>query len=159
MEIENSFDKFREIVIAIRNIRTENQIAFKEKCTVYFKFNDIKTTLNDNIYQSYISSICNVDLKSNIGDNSTPGKTITRVFSNFELDLVLPTGYSNDDNLKKYKKDAEKLEAYLSTLNKKLSNPGFIKKASPEVVESEKLKKEETENKLNKIRELIQSLS
>lgn len=158
-EIENSFDKFREIVIAIRNIRTENQITFKEKCTVYLKYGHLKTISNDNIYLHYISSICNVDLKSYIGDNPTPGKTIIRVFSDFELNLVLPEGYSNDDNLKKYKKDAEKLEAYLNTLNKKLSNSAFIQKASPEVVESEKLKKEETENKLNKLRELIQSLS
>lgn len=158
-EIENSFDEFREIVIAIRNIRTENQIAFKEKCTVYLKYSSIKTTLNDNIYHNYISSICNVDLKLYIGDSPTPGKTITRVFSEFELNFVLPEGYSNDDNLKKYIKDAEKLETYLNTLNKKLSNSAFIQKASPEVVESEKLKKEETENKLNKLKELIHSLS
>lgn len=158
IESENSFNKFREIVIAIRNIRTENQIPFKEKCDVYLNYDALDITLNINTYLHYISSICNVDLKLNISSIGVRN-TVTRVLNELELKLVLPSSISTADNLKKYQKEAEKLESYLNSLNKKLSNENFLAKASPDVIEAEKVKQTETQNKLSKLKELINSLS
>ncbi|WP_417689584.1 valine--tRNA ligase [Roseibium sp.] len=56
-------------------------------------------------------------------------------------------------------KDSGKLEAEISKIEKKLSNPGFLAKAPEEVVDGEKEKIEEAKGKLEKIRIALGRLS
>lgn len=159
LKSEMEFEKFKEIVIAIRNIRTENQIPFKEKCEVYIKYNTSGITLDISRYIDYIANICNADLKLNVDDKSDDRNSFVKVLSEFEVKLIMPESISNVDNLNKYIKELNKLESYFNSLEKKLSNKNFLSKASVDVVESEMTKKTETELKINKLKDLIKLLS
>ena len=56
----------------------------------------------------------------------------------------------------KIQKEIENLEKYLDNINKKLTNERFLEKASEEVVEKEKEKREETINKLEKLKQKLE---
>lgn len=159
LKSEMEFEKFKEIVIAIRNIRTENQIPFKQKCEVHIKYDTSSVTLEISRYLDYIANICNVDLKLNVDDKGDDRSSFVKVLSEFEVKLIMPESISNADNLNKYIKELNKLESYFNSLEKKLSNENFLSKASADVVESERAKKTETELKINKLKDLIKLLS
>jgi valyl-tRNA synthetase len=58
----------------------------------------------------------------------------------------------------KYGKELAELEKQLSSLEKRLSNPSFVAKAKPEVVEAEQLKLEQWRKKRQHLIALVQSL-
>lgn len=57
----------------------------------------------------------------------------------------------NEGNSDKMNKEIESLKTYINGLQKKLSNQNFIDKAAPEVIEKEKSKLSEAEEKLDKL--------
>ncbi|HEX8849109.1 MAG TPA: valine--tRNA ligase [Gemmatimonadaceae bacterium] len=58
----------------------------------------------------------------------------------------------------KYQKELDELEKQLASLEKRLDNPGFVQKAKPEVVESERQKLGQWRAKRAQLAELVQSL-
>ncbi|HEY0434699.1 MAG TPA: hypothetical protein VGC95_12565, partial [Chitinophagaceae bacterium] len=56
-------------------------------------------------------------------------------------------------------KDLEYLEGFLRSVEKKLSNEKFVANAKPDVVDSERKKKTDAEEKIRAIRDSLTSLS
>ena len=56
-----------------------------------------------------------------------------------------------EEKLKQYEKEQAKLAADAGKLEKKLSNPGFLAKAAPEIVEKDRAKHAELADKLARV--------
>jgi len=69
----------------------------------------------------------------------------------------------NEDELRRvvarFEKELQELEGLLDKLNKKLSNQDFLEKAPAHVVQSEKEKKQNYEEKIRKLREHLEGLT
>jgi len=69
----------------------------------------------------------------------------------------------NEDELRRvvarFEKELQELEELLDKLNKKLSNQDFLEKAPAHVVQSEKEKKQNYEEKIRKLREHLEGLT
>ena len=55
-------------------------------------------------------------------------------------------------------KEIDRLKGFLQSVNGKLNNEGFLNNAPEEVVQREYDKKEDTENSLHKLREILSEL-
>ncbi|MCX7834280.1 MAG: valine--tRNA ligase [Ignavibacteria bacterium] len=156
IEIEEKFDEFKEIINTVRNLKIESMIPHKNICDLFITTSDgVRMNLINELIP-FINNLCKVNTTVIEKQNLKPEKYITGVLTNYELYLLSKIDSESDILLKnKYKQELEKLENYLSSLEKKLSNTGFLEKASKEVIEKEKQKREETIKKINKLRELI----
>ena len=61
--------------------------------------------------------------------------------------------------VQRLKKEISKAEEYSAQTAKKLANEGFLAKARPEVVAEQRVKKEESDRKIARMREYLEDLS
>jgi len=77
---------------------------------------------------------------------------MSRIINDFEIYLNIEADAKQKE---KIINEIEKLEKYLNGIDKKLSNQNFLDRASADVIEKEKVKREETNEKLEKLRKLL----
>ncbi len=156
LKIENEFGSLQELVTGIRNLRGENNIPNSKKCTVYInKINDSITELSSDIL-NYIKSLCNLDeLNSAV---KPEGNYASKILPDYEVYLSLEGLVDKAKQKEKLEKELENLTKFLNTLDKKLSNEGFLAKAAPQVIEVEKEKQNNAKVQIEKIKEALEVL-
>ena len=138
-----------EVISSIRNAKAENDIL--KGFNIINKFSDKYKYIVDNNKDILTRLLkCDSIIPSSDGTN--------------KLDLVFPYGVltlcyqgkqmSNED-IESLKKEKEKLEKSIERRKKLLANEGYIKNAPEKIVNSEKEKLSEEENKLNAINEKL----
>ncbi|HMS33860.1 MAG TPA: valine--tRNA ligase [Ignavibacteria bacterium] len=153
-ESESKFEKVKEIVTAIRNLRTVNNIvpSFKSEVIVVTEKKNAKI-LND--FNSYIKSLCNLD-KLEYSDKIDSDKEFaSTVISVYEIYLSMENSVNKEVQSEKINKEIDNLSKYLDGLDRKLSNENFLSKASADVIEKEKQKQTEAREKLVKLQKLV----
>ncbi len=157
LDTEENFEKLKEIVTGIRNLKAENDIAFSQKCKIDITCVDKLSEGIISKYNNYVISLCNLrELNYGIELKPISENRVSKILNDFEIHLTLVDTTDINKLREKYNKEIEKLEKYLNSLNKKLSNTDFIEKAAKEIVEQEKVKYTEASAKLKKLKNLIQ---
>jgi len=87
-----------------------------------------------------------------------PENTVATFSRDTEIYLYIEGHVNLQELISSYEKKKEKLLKELERVNKKLSNENFLKKAPVEVVEKEKRIKEELENDLKKLEDILKVL-
>jgi len=152
---ERNFDEVKEIVNSIRNLKATNGIAASKKMTAYIipSNENAQKLLID--FEKYLIKLCNLEGVKKEFSKDKNTEYLNSVVNNFEINLPTADVSDMSANIDKIKKDISNLESYLNGLNKKLSNENFLSKASKEVVDAEKKKQSDSEEKLNKLKKLI----
>ncbi|MBZ4687287.1 MAG: valyl-tRNA synthetase [Clostridia bacterium] len=159
LEFVDTVDKMNtimEIIRGLRNIRGEMNVAPSKKAHViiYTKDPDKEKFLRENV--SYIANLVNaepVELVNKLSNK--PEKAAIAVVPGVEAYMPLEGLIDIDLEIKRLQKEKDNLNKELQRIEKKLANEGFLNKAPAEVVEKEKIKKEETRAKLNSIQERL----
>jgi valyl-tRNA synthetase len=153
---ESNIEKLKEIVTGIRNLKAENDITYFKKCRVDIKCASEYSEGIISKYDSYVISLCNLE-KLNYGLKQTvdEGNVVRKILADYEISLSLTDAADIEKLNKKYKSEIAKLEKYIASLDKKLSNENFIEKAAKEIVEQEREKYKEAIEKLNKLKKLV----
>jgi valyl-tRNA synthetase len=156
LKIENEFQSLQELVTGIRNTRAENNIPNSKKCTVYInKINDSITELSGDIL-NYIKNLCNLD---ELNSAAKPeGNYASKILPDYEIYLSLEGLVDKAKQKEKLEKELENLTKFYNTLDKKLSNEGFLAKAAPQVIETEKEKQNNAKVQIEKIKEALEVL-
>ncbi len=141
-EIEN----VKKLIGVIRNIRGELNIPPSKKLKGYF-ISD-KNFIKNNI--EYICRLANL-ISFEEKKISTSGKFISDYISKTEIFLDIEGVVDVEGELKRLEKEINKIKKEINRIEKKLSNENFLKKAPEEVVEKEKKKRKEFEEKLKKV--------
>ena len=141
-KIEEDFNLTKNIIIGIRNFRKEKNISFKEKI-------DLCVT-NGNTTLPFQSCIKKLGSINSISFGSIPNKEKGGSFRVGILELFIPTQISNDPKSEKEKLNNELvyLRGFLTSVEKKLSNKGFINKAPKKIITMEIKKLEDTKEKI-----------
>ncbi|MBL7128313.1 MAG: valine--tRNA ligase [Ignavibacteria bacterium] len=157
LDTEENFEKLKEVVTGIRNLKAENDIAFSQKCKVDIKCIDKHSEKIISKYNNYMISLCNLkELNYGVQLITISENKVSKILNDYELHLSLIDAADINKLKEKYNKEIEKLEKYIYSLNRKLSNTDFIEKAATEIVEQEKIKYTEAFEKLKKLKNLIQ---
>ncbi|HEY0433844.1 MAG TPA: valine--tRNA ligase [Chitinophagaceae bacterium] len=147
-------DRLKEVVTAIRDARNKAQLRPKDMVSISVETDDAESIqpLVD-ILQKQVNA-------DRISFVITPvAKAITVVVGTDKYYLTGESTEATGNQREQLEKDLEYLEGFLRSVEKKLSNEKFVANAKPDVVDSERKKKTDAEEKIRAIRDSLTSLS
>ena len=153
---QNTVDDFeitKEIISHIRNYRKEKNISFKTPLDLYYLPN--KSTLG-NI--EIIKKIASIDILEESTKNDFE-MVNSFLIKNFEFFIPLEEGFDKGAEIEKLKKELDYNDSFLKSVQSKLKNENFINNAPNTIVNKEKQKIIDTEQKIKSLKKSISDLS
>ena len=153
---QNTVDDFeitKEIISQIRNYRKEKNISFKTSLDLYYLPN--KGTLG-NI--DIIKKIASIDILKESTKNDFE-MVNSFLIKNFEFFIPLEEGFDKGAEIEKLKKELDYNDSFLKSVQNKLKNENFINNAPNTIVNKEKQKIIDTEQKIKSLKKSISDLS
>ena len=155
-EEKEKIERLKEIITAIRSLRSALQIKPSAKVKASFK---TESGFSKKVIEEFKHHILNLArLESFEEVKERPENTVATFSRDTEIYLYIEGHVNLQELISSYEKKKEKLLKELERVNKKLSNENFLKKAPVEVVEKEKRIKEELENDLKKLEDILKVL-
>ncbi len=148
----SDFEIIQEIVSAIRNIRKEKNISFKEQIELFMLEKEkLNTDFND-----VFKKLCNI---SNIAkvDQKMENTLSFRVKTN-EFFIPFAQHIDVEAELKKLTEELDYNKGFLSAVQKKLSNERFVNNAPEKVISIERKKESDAMAKIAMLEESLKSL-
>ena len=149
----DAFDEFSEIIIGIRNIRKENQIANKEKLML----NCLQSQGDRHLFHPVIEHLGNIE--ETIFLNEKPTQCYSFIVKGKEYFIPFTENFDVEAEKAKLVEEIKYTEGFLALVQKKLSNEGFVAKAPPAVLESERKKQADAVAKIELLTEQLKSLN
>jgi valyl-tRNA synthetase len=149
----DAFDEFSEIIIGIRNIRKENQIANKEKLVL----NCLQSQGDRHLFHPVIEHLGNIE--ETIFLNEKPTQCYSFIVKGKEYFIPFTENFDVEAEKAKLVEEIKYTEGFLALVQKKLSNEGFVAKAPPAVLESERKKQADAVAKIELLTEQLKSLN
>lgn len=147
-----SFEYSKEVITGVRSLRKDAGIAMKD--TVALSVNAAQGF--DSRFQAVVVKLANLDAV-NVVNESVSGALSFRVKAD---EFFIPAGNVDlGEELAKMQKELDHARGFLLSVDKKLSNEKFVASAKPEVVEMERKKKADAEEKIAMLEQRINSLS
>lgn len=152
-ELLEKFDLAKEVIMAIRNIRKEKNISFKEKIDLYIKKNYQEKP--ETKFDSVIAKLCNIG-KFEYVENNRIEKAVSFIVKSTEFFIPLNENVDVEAEIEKLEESLKYTKGFLKSVEKKLGNEKFVNNAPAKVVEIEKKKKEDAEAKIKVIQEQLE---
>ncbi|MCE2616691.1 MAG: valine--tRNA ligase [Phocaeicola sp.] len=147
-QVINEFEMVKGIISGIRNIRTQKQIAQKEVLNLQVVGDNAVAEYND-----IMTKLCN--LRSiQVVENKADG-AVNFMVGTTEYAVPLGNLIDADEEIKKLEAELTYEEGFLKSVLKKLSNENFVSKAPAKVIEMERKKQSDAENRIAVIKESI----
>jgi valyl-tRNA synthetase len=152
-EAEDEMQYVQELVTAIRNIRGEMSIPPSKNIEVFIRGNSLSE--NQLVYIKRLGKIENISVGIDIEKPKASASAVVK-----ETGIFIPLGGLIDLDVERNRlqKDIVRLEGSLQGVSKKLANENFVKNAPSDVVEKERQKKSDWEEKLSKLKALYEDL-
>lgn len=143
----------KEVIVAIRNIRSENKILPSQKITVYLKSALPKTSELFQSFESALQMLARVE-KLEWTTTEVPNSA-TSVVGDLQLFVPIADYVDVEAEKSRLTKEIQKLKIDLEKSGVKLNNPNYVNKAPKQVVEQEKEKLLENTAILQKLEEQL----
>lgn len=141
-----------EKIAAIRQVRNEKNIPQKIELELY-----IKSSSNDNLlFDGIITKLCNLSKLEYIQDKKDGA--LSFMVRTTEMFIPLGDTINKEEEIKKLSADLDYYKGFKLSVEKKLSNEKFVSGAPAQVVENEKKKLSDAEQKITSITEQLKSL-
>jgi valyl-tRNA synthetase len=150
-EIIEAFERTKEIITGVRNIRKEKNIAQKESLAL------LANGEYDKDYDSCIIKMCNLSSFEPV-DQKLEG-AVSFMVKSAEFYIELGDLVNVEDELKKLNEELNYNKGFLKSVEKKLSNERFVQNAPEQVVNIEKQKRDDAASKIKVLEERIASLN
>ena len=136
-----------DIIRSVRNIRAEVNTPMSKKVPLYISAKDAETASVLETNKAYIEKFCNPEtLQIGVGI-SAPGQTMSAVVSGAELFLPLAGLINVEEEIARLEKELEKWAKEVKLVTGKLSNEKFVSKAPEALVNAEREKLADYEEK------------
>jgi valyl-tRNA synthetase len=147
------FELHAEIISAIRTIRTEKNIPFKQALTAFVKLGDENLNL---VYGAIVEKLTNLSEFSTVGEK--PADAAVQLIRTHELYVPLSGLIDKDEEIKKLEAELEYTRGFMTSVTKKLSNEKFVQSAPEKVVEAERKKLADAKAKIAAIESQLKGL-
>ncbi|MHA3044249.1 valine--tRNA ligase [Riemerella anatipestifer] len=149
VNIINQFDIAKEWISGVRNYRQSKGISPKETVELY-------TNASENSNEALIKKLANV---SNIYFNEKTDKpSFSFLVGSTELSIPLSETLDLEEEKKKTEEELSYLKGFLASVEKKLSNEKFVSGAPEKVVEMERKKQKDAQDKIALLEEKLKTL-
>jgi valyl-tRNA synthetase len=159
-DIEQQMATMMETIKSIRNMRAEVNVPPGKKSEVILQIatNELEQVFANNL--QYIKTLAAAESVQLLGaDEAKPDNAMTGVVSGVEIYLPLKGLIDVEKESVRLNKELSTLDKEIARIEGKLSNEGFVAKAPAEVIEKEKAKAEEYQEKQTAIRERLAYLA
>lgn len=147
------FELIKEVIVGVRNIRKQKNIAFKEVLDLNYK---IKEGAYDNAFDCVIQKMGNLNALTVI-DGELKG-AMSFLVNGVEYFIPLGDMVDVEEELRKLEEELKYTQGFLTGVMKKLSNERFVNNAPAQVVDVERKKQADAEVKIKVLQERIDSL-
>lgn len=151
LDLVERIEEVKAIVTNVRSIRSQKGLSPKEPLTLEIVDEEAVSE-----FEAVIAKMANIDTFSRVSTKSDGASA----FMVGTLQLAVPLGSLIDVDAEKAKIEAEleHLEKFLAGIRKKLSNEKFVANAPEKVVELERKKEKDSEEKIKSLKETLQGL-
>ncbi|MDR0789761.1 MAG: valine--tRNA ligase [Bacteroidales bacterium] len=140
----SEFALMQEVIIAVRSVRNENNVAQKVQLPLFIKGKSAQDFCNK--YAELIGKLANLTEVTAIF--TSRNDSITKLIGSFELFIPLGENIDKEEERKKVEQEIAYLEGFIASVEKKLSNESFVAKAPQAVVEGENKKLADAREKI-----------
>ncbi|HCH00149.1 MAG TPA: hypothetical protein DE036_10410 [Actinobacteria bacterium] len=158
MGAESQMDVVQRVTSSIRAIKSVLGIALTKPVTALLKTTDADKQAILEKDASYIKELAWVEELIISPDITKPEHAAVDVAPGVEIFIPLAGLVDIEEEKKRLGKELAKTQTDAEKTRKKLSNPQFMEKAAPEVVEKEKAKLIEFDEKISKLTKQLESL-
>ena len=148
------FEFVQEFVSVIRTIRNEKNIAQKNALEVYYTQSKNASIISKNA--SIVSKLCNLQTLSMCEQKVE--KAIAKMVGTMEVFVPFADNINKEEEIKKIMDEIKYFEGFKASVEKKLSNESFVNKAPQKVVDIERKKLSDAEQKLLTLQEQLNAL-
>ena len=149
-----------ETIKAIRNMRAEVNVAPGRKSEAILQLASAELVELFELNASYVKTLAAVEpLNVSLTTPEKPENAMAAVVSGVEIYMPLKGLIDVDKETARLNKELLTLDKELARVSGKLSNEGFVAKAPPDVIEKEKAKQQEFEEKVKAINERLSYLA
>ena len=142
----------QEKIAAIRQVRNEKNIAQKIALELF-----VKESSNENKeFDGIITKLCNISNLEYISDKKEGALSV--MVRTTEMFIPLGDTINKEEEIKKLEQDLKYYEGFAKSVKGKLSNEKFVSGAPAQVVENERKKLSDAEQKISSITEQLKSL-
>ena len=147
-----------ELIKAVRNIRNEANAPMSKPVDILVKVDNdhLAQMLNDN--RDYIERFCHPENLTIGKDVEAPKLAMSGILTGAEVYIPMAELVDLDEERDRIEKEIAKLEKEVERSQKKLGNEKFVNNAPEKVVEAERQKATEWQQKLAAAKERLQSL-
>lgn len=143
----------KEVITALRDTRNKNQVKPKDTIRLHIQTDNVA------VYQSIESILMKqVNAESIVYTDAVVSNSITVVVQKDKFFIETTTVLDTTAQKEQLQKDLDYLKGFLLSVEKKLGNEKFVQNAKPEVIEAERKKKADAEEKIRVIEESLSSL-
>ncbi|SHG70654.1 valyl-tRNA synthetase [Chryseobacterium oranimense] len=148
-EIIKNFETAAEVISGVRNYRQTKGISPREAAEIY-------TNASEFANESVIKKLANVS-EIHFG-TKTDKPSFTFLVGATEVSIPLSENLDLGEEKKKTEEELKYLKGFLISVDKKLSNEKFVANAKPEIVEVERQKQKDAQDKIAILEEKLKSL-
>ena len=155
---EKQIEKIKQIIIGIRNIRTNMNVHPAKKSTLIFVTeNDEEMIIDSQVFIKKLGFADKIIVQGN--KNNIPQNAMSVLSEELEVYLPFDELVDLEEEKKRLQGEKQKLEAEVERASKMLSNPGFVNKAPENKIKEEKEKLERYKQMLENVEERLSKLT
>jgi valyl-tRNA synthetase len=155
--VERQMEFLTGVIRAIRNLRTELNCPPGKEVKVVFCGEDSDLAFL-RAQQPYFKSLARVGAAEFLGVGDRPKGAATAVVGTTEIYLPLDDLVNLDEERARLAKEVGKIEDELARVQKKLANADFVARAKEEVVDKERQKANQFEDKIRTLKSSLEKL-
>ncbi|OOF53385.1 valine--tRNA ligase [Rodentibacter trehalosifermentans] len=157
-EAEREIDWLKEVIVAVRNIRAECNIAPSKGLDLLFRNIDVTEQKILEKQTALLCAMAKLDDSRVLAEGENAPLAVAKLVGNTEL-LVPMAGFINKETeLARLTKEIEKYQNEVKRIESKLGNEAFVAKAPEAVIAKEREKMAEYQSGLEKIREQYKAI-
>ena len=150
-ELVKNFELAKEIVTGVRNVRIQKQLSPREPLSLQIAGkNEVER------FTSVISKLANLEKMEEVSEKASA--SVSFMVGTTEYAVPVGSLIDVDEEIAKLREELEYEEGFLKSVMKKLSNERFVNNAPAKVVDMERKKKADTEERIATIKESIAAL-
>ncbi|MEO5650015.1 MAG: class I tRNA ligase family protein [Ginsengibacter sp.] len=152
-DILKSGDKLKDLITSIRDARNKNNLKPKESISLFIETTDV---ISHQPLKGILLKQINADA---VFFNEKPAQSsVTIVVGNEKIYIQSDAETDTEAQKEKLNKDLQYLKGFLISVDRKLSNDKFVQNAKPEVIELERKKKSDAEEKIRIIEQSLAAI-
>lgn len=149
----------KNIIIAIRTIRSEMNIAPGKLLPVLLRKGNVSDRQYDTAQRQFLMSLAKLESIAWLDDLENPPTSASAFVGTLEIYIPMAGFMNKEEETARLNKEIAKLQKDLTVIENKLNNPQFTDKAPAEVVAKEKSKFDDIKMTLTKLAQQLQDIA